>query len=226
MGWVRVLLVEDEVRLAKVVCEGLEAQGVSVDIEHAGDTGLWRAREGTYDVIVLDIMLPKLNGYQVCRQIRDDENWTPILMLTAKDGEWDEAEALDTGADDFLTKPFSFVVLLARLRALARRGAAERPVVLSVGSLTMNPASRKVARDGTAIELTPREFDLLEVLMRASGDPVSKREILDRVWGIDGDHDPNSVEVYVRYLRRKCDIPFGTETIRTQRGVGYRVDDQ
>ncbi len=219
----RVLLIEDEVRLAKVVKEGLEGQGVSVDVEHAGDTGLWRVREGTYDAIVLDIMLPGLNGYQVCRQIREDENWTPILMLTAKDGEWDEAEALDTGADDFLSKPFSFVVLLARLRALARRGAQPRPTMLEAGSLRLDPASRTVSRDGEAIELTPREFAVLEVLLRAGGDPVGKQEILERVWGMDAEHDPNTVEVYVSYLRRKCDEPFGVRTIHTQRGVGYRA---
>ena len=223
MWSMRVLLVEDEVRLAAVVRDGLMEQGVSVDIEHDGKAGLWRAREGDYDVIVLDIMLPGMNGYLICRTLRDEEDWTPILMLTAKDGEWDVAEALDTGADDFLAKPFSFVVLMARLRALARRGAGARPAVLSSGTLKYDPAGAVVRRGESEIDLSPRELAVLETLMRANGDPVSKQTLLDRVWGIDADVDPNIVEVYVRYLRRKIDEPFGVSTIVTQRGVGYRL---
>ena len=221
----RVLLVEDEQRLAAVIKEGLEEHGVSVDIEHDGAMGLWRAREGTYDVIVLDIMLPGMNGYVICRTLREEEDWTPILMLTAKDGEWDEAEALDTGADDFLSKPFSFVVLLARLRALARRMTTARPAVLSRGSLELDPAAATVRRKGTEIKLTRRELDVLETLLRAGGNPVSKQTLLDRVWGLDAEVAPNIVEVYIRYLRRKIDEPFGLATIITQRGIGYSLTE-
>ncbi|MGI9615905.1 MAG: response regulator transcription factor [Acidimicrobiales bacterium] len=219
----RVLLVEDEVRLARVVSEGLEAEGIDVDIEHDGRSGLWRATEGSYDAIVLDIMLPELNGWQVCAELRRSEVWTPILMLTAKDGEHDEAEALDTGADDFLRKPFSFVVLLARLRALVRRGAPARPVVLRCGSLEMDPATASVTRDGTEIELTRREYGVLETLLRAGGDAVARQAILDRVWGMDDEPASNVVEVYIRYLRQKVDEPFGQPIIKTVRGVGYRL---
>lgn len=219
----RILLVEDEVHLAEVIRGGLAEHGIAADVEHDGDAGLWRAREGSYDVIVLDIMLPKVNGYRLCRMLRGEENWTPILMLTAKDGEWDEAEALDTGADDFLSKPFSFVVLLARLRALARRPASPRPVALQAGSLTFDVAASTVRRGATEIRLSRRELDVLEVLMRAGGAPVSKQEIFDRVWGFDTDVTSNVVEVYVRYLRRKLDEPFGATTILSRRGVGYRI---
>ena len=219
----RILLVEDEVRLAEVIRDGLAEHGVTAEVCHDGDAGLWRAREGSYDVIVLDIMLPRMNGYRICRTLRDEENWTPILMLTAKDGEWDEAEALDTGADDFLSKPFSFVVLLARLRALARRTTSARPVVLQAGSLTFDVAASLVRRGTTEIRLSRRELDVLEVLMRGDGKPVPKQKIFDRVWGFDTDVTSNVVEVYIRYLRRKIDEPFGVRTITSQRGVGYRI---
>jgi len=219
----RVLLVEDEIQLAEVIVDGLAEHGVIADVEHDGNDGLWRAREGSYDVIVLDIMLPSLNGYRICAELRAAENWTPILMLTAKDGEWDEAEALDTGADDFLTKPFSFVVLLARLRALARRPTLARPVTLAAGTLTFDVTDSMVSRDGVPIDLSRRELDVLEVLLRSGGAPVSKQEIFERVWGFDSDVDPKIVEVYVRYLRRKIDEPFGVSSIVNQRGVGYRV---
>lgn len=219
----RVLLVDDEERLTSVVRQGLQDHGVAVDVEHDGLSGLWRAREGTYDVIVLDIMMPGLNGYRVCQTLRSEKNPTPILMLTAKDGEWDEAEALDTGADDFLRKPFSFVVLLARLRALARRSTTGRQPVLTCGSLSFDPASFVTRRGVDKIELSRRESDVLEVLMRANGRPVSKQTLLDHVWGIDAQVDPNVVEVYIRYLRRKIDEPFGLRTIITQRGFGYRL---
>ncbi len=219
----RVLLVEDEERLAETIREGLSEHGVTADIEHDGREGLFRAKVGSYDVIVLDIMLPGLNGYQICRKLREAEIWTPILMLTAKDGEWDEAEALDTGADDYLSKPFSFVVLLARLRALARRPSVERPAVLQVGDLVFDVASSAVRRGETVIDLTRTELQVLEVLMRAGDTPVPKLEIFNRVWGIDADVDPKIVEVYVRYLRRKVDEPFDVSTIKNLRGVGYRV---
>jgi two-component system OmpR family response regulator len=219
----RVLVVEDEVHLAEAITEGLTAEGFDVDAVHDGIDGLWRAREGSYDAIVLDVLLPGMNGYRVCKTLRDEEIWTPILILTAKDGEWDEAEALDTGADDFLSKPFSFVVLLARLRALFRRGAPPRPAVLEFGPLRLDPATRKAARDDTEIALTAREFALLEYLIRRDGNVASKPEILDHVWGMDFAGDPNVVEVYVGYLRRKVDQPFDLQLIRTVRGAGYRL---
>ena len=219
----RVLLVEDEARLARIVCEGLQDEGIDVEVEADGESGLWRAIEGSYDVIILDIMLPKKNGYQVCSELRAAEVWTPVLMLTAKDGDYDEAEALDTGADDFLRKPFSFVVLLARLRALARRGAPARPAILQIGSLTLDPAAARVQRGETTIELTRREFGVLEMLLRADGDAVKRQDIIDRVWGFDDEPASNVVEVYIRYLRKKIDEPFETPMIETVRGVGYRL---
>lgn len=217
------LVVEDEERLAGLIADGLRAEGIAVEIEHDGESGLWRATEGSYDAIILDIMLPKLNGYQVCRDLRARDIWTPVIMLTAKDGEFDEAEALDIGADDFLRKPFSFVVLVARLRALIRRGAPARPVVLEVGSLSLDPAAGVVCRDGASIDLTPRELAVLEMLMRASGDPVRRQDILNRVWGFDDEPASNVVEVNIRYLRRKIDEPFGCASIQTVRGLGYRI---
>jgi DNA-binding response OmpR family regulator len=219
----RVLVVEDEVHLAQAITDGLAAEGFDVDAVHDGVDGLWRAREGSYDAIVLDVLLPGMNGYRVCRTLRDEGVWTPILILTAKDGEWDEAEALDTGADDFLSKPFSFVVLLARLRALFRRGAPPRPPVLEFGPLRLDPGGREVTRDGTSVKLTAREFSLLEYLMRRDGNVASKAEILDHVWGMDFAGDPNVVEVYIGYLRRKLDQPNGSGLIRTVRGAGYRL---
>ena len=219
----RVLVVEDEVALAEAIRDGLEAEGFDVDAVHDGLDGLWRAREGSYDAIVLDILLPGMNGYKVCRTLREEEVWTPILMLTAKDGEYDEAEALDTGADDFLSKPFSFVVLLARLRALFRRGAPPRPAVLELGPLRLDPATRSAAHGDVEVALTAREFSLLEYLMRRDGNISSKPEILDHVWGMDFAGDPNVVEVYIGYLRRKLDETFGTKLIHTVRGSGYRL---
>jgi DNA-binding response OmpR family regulator len=221
----RVLLVEDEVRLAEAIRRGLEAEGFSVDVAHDGKDGLERALAQPYDAIVLDILLPRLNGYRVCAELRAAENWTPILMLTAKNGEYDLAEALDTGADDFLSKPFSYVVLVARLRALIRRGGANQGPVRRVGTLTLDPPARRCERAGTEIALTPREFALLDVLMRSSPNVVPKHELLETVWGIDTEVDPNVVEVYVGYLRRKVDSPFGTASLETVRGVGYRMVD-
>jgi DNA-binding response OmpR family regulator len=215
----RILVVEDETRLAANLRTGLEAEGFAVDVAHDGGEGLWYARENPYDAILLDLMLPVLNGYQVCRTLRAEENWTPILMLTAKDGDWDQVEALDTGADDYVTKPFSFAVLLARLRSLLRRGVTERPTVLTVGDLTLDPATRTVARGGTEISLTSREFSLLEFLMRRDGAVVTKADILENVWDYAYEGDPNIVEVYIGRLRDKV----GREAIETVRGSGYRL---
>jgi two-component system OmpR family response regulator len=220
---VRVLVVEDEKRLAAGLKKGLEAEGFATDVALDGTDGLWMAREHPYDAIVLDIMLPGINGYKVCATLRDEGNWTPILMLTAKDGELDEAEALDTGADDFLTKPFSYVVLVARLRALMRRGAPERPAVLEAGDLRFDPGARRAQRGASEVELTAREMALLEFLLRHKGEVVSKREILDHVWDYDFEGDPNIVEVYIRHLRNKLDRPFGRAAIETLRGAGYRL---
>lgn len=219
----RVLIVDDERRLARSLRVGLEAEGFAVDVAHDGTDGLWLAREHEYSAIVLDLMLPGINGYKVCQTLRAEEDWTPILMLTAKDGEWDQVEGLDTGADDYLTKPFSFPVLVARLRAIARRGARERPTELEVGDLHIDPAARRVRRGEVEIELTAREFSLLAFLARHSGDVVSKRQILDAVWDDDFDGDPNIVEVYIRHLRIKIDRPFDRHAIQTLRGAGYRL---
>ncbi|GIH73643.1 response regulator transcription factor [Planobispora longispora] len=218
----RVLVVEDERRMAAALQRGLQAEGFAVDLAHDGEEGLHLARQGDYDVVVLDIMLPRLSGYNVCKQLRAEENWVPILMLSAKDGEYDMADGLDLGADDYLTKPFSYVVLVARLRALLRRGANRRPAVLRAGDLSLDPARRKVARGDTPVELTPREFALLEYLMRRHDEVVSKSEILEHVWDTF-DTDPNVVEVYVGYLRRKIDVPFSRTALQTVRGAGYRL---
>ncbi|WP_439691938.1 response regulator transcription factor [Curtobacterium sp. SP.BCo] len=219
----RVLVVDDEVRLADGVRRGLEAEGWAVDVAHDGVDGLWHAREFTYDAIVLDLMMPGLSGWAVCAQLRADADWTPVLMLTAKDGEWDQVEALDAGADDYVTKPFSHPVLVARLRALVRRGARERPAVLTVGDLVVDPAARTVARSGTPIDLTSREFAVLEFLARRAGQVCSKRDVIENVWDVDFDGDPNIVEVYVGHLRRKVDRPFGRTSLETVRGAGYRL---
>ena len=219
----RVLVVEDEKKLAASLKRGLEADGFAVDVALDGTDGLWMAREHSYDAMVLDIMLPGINGYKVCEALRDEGIWTPILMLTAKDGELDEAEALDTGADDFLRKPFSHLVLVARLRALLRRGAKERPVDLRADDLLVDPSQRRCWRGDTEIELTAREFSVLEYLIRNVGTVVSKQDILDHVWDYDFEGDPNIIEVYVRHLRRKIDEPFDRACIQTARGAGYRL---
>ncbi|MEB3051489.1 response regulator transcription factor [Mycolicibacter sp. MYC123] len=219
----RILLVEDETRLAETVRRGLVSEGFVVDVEHDGAEGLEAALAGEYDVIVLDIMLPGLSGYQVLRELREQQVWTPVLMLSAKDGEYDLADAFDIGADDYLTKPFSFVVLVARLRALMRRGAPERPTVLTAGTLTLDPARRRVTRGDTVLSLTPREFGVLHFLLRHRGDVVTKSEILRSVWDTNYSGDDNVVEVYIGYLRRKIDAPFGLATIETVRGAGYRL---
>jgi DNA-binding response OmpR family regulator len=221
---VRLLLVEDEKKVASAVRRGLAAEGFAVDVALTGTDGLWMATEHRYDVIVLDIMLPGMNGFKVCENLREAGNWTPILMLTAKDGEYDQAEALDTGADDYLTKPFSFVVLLARLRALLRRSGRSEPVVYTAGDLKVDPATHRCARGDVEVVLTAREFAVLEFLMRRAGDVVAKSEILDNVWDFAFEGDPNIVEVYVRHLRRKLDDPFDRQLIQTIRGAGYRLD--
>ena len=220
----RILVVEDEERLAGALTNGLMAEGFSVDVARDGLDGLWRAREGQYAAVVLDILLPGMNGYEICATLRAEQIWTPILMLTAKDGEYDEAEALDTGADDFLSKPFSYLVLVARLRALLRRGTSARPAVLAVGDLELDPAARECRRASRRVALTPREFSLLEALMRRAGEVIPKAQLLHQVWGTDFDGDPNVVEVYMRYLRRKLDEPFGRRSLQTVRGVGYRLE--
>jgi two-component system, OmpR family, response regulator len=215
----RVLVIEDEKPLAAGLRDGLEAEGFAVDVVHDGIDGLWMAREYPYDAIVLDIMLPGLNGYQVCATLREEGVWTPVLVLTAKEGEWDEAEGLDVGADDYVTKPFSYVVLMARLRALLRRGAQRRPAVLRAGRLRLDPATRRVWLDGAEVPCTARELALLEFLLRHAGEVVSKRQILEHVWDADFQGDPNIIEVYVRRLRAK----FGRDAIETIRGAGYRL---
>ncbi|GAB7042800.1 MULTISPECIES: response regulator transcription factor [Catenuloplanes] len=215
----RLLVVEDEARMARAVQRGLQAEGFAVDVAADGPTGLEMARHGGYDAMILDVMLPGLSGYRVVRQLRAEDVWLPVLMLSAKDGEYDQADGLDCGADDYLTKPFSFVVLLARLRALLRRGAPQRPAVLTVGDLTLDPAQRRVERAGAAITLTAREFALLEYLMRREGEVVSKTELLDHVWDAAMETAPNAVEVYVGYLRRK----IGRDLLETVRGAGYRL---
>jgi DNA-binding response OmpR family regulator len=219
----RILVVEDEARLASSLRTGLEAEGFAVDTASDGQEGLWYAREHEYDAILLDLMLPVLNGHEVCRALRAEEIWTPILMLTARDGDRDQIQGLDAGADDYVTKPFSFQVLLARLRSLLRRGGPERPAVLAVGDLLLDPATRVVTRAGTELSLTSRETSLLEFLMRRSGDVVTKADILGHVWDYAFEGDPNIVEVYIGRLRRKVDRPFGRSDIETVRGSGYRL---
>ena len=221
----RVLVMEDEPRLAAAIVLGLEDHGFAVEVVHDGHDAWHAAREDAFDAIVLDLLLPGLNGYEVLRRVRADGVTTPVLVLTAKEGEYDEADALDLGADDYLRKPFAWVVLVARINALLRRGPTEQAPVLQVGDLVLDPGSRKAVRDGQPLDLTPREFSLLECLMRRPGRTWSKRQLLDHVWGADWDRDVNVVEVYVGYLRRKVDQPFGSSMIETVRGHGYRVVD-
>ncbi|MFY1649382.1 response regulator transcription factor [Solwaraspora sp. WMMB762] len=215
----RVLVVEDEVRLADALRRGLQEEGFVVDVAASGPAGLELARHGGYDAMILDVMLPGLSGYRVVRQLRAERNWLPVLILSAKDGEYDQADGLDCGADDYLTKPFSYVVLLARLRALLRRGAPQRPAVLTAGDLSLDPARRRVTRADAEVALTAREYALLEYLMRRAGEVVSKIELLDHVWDASVDTAPNAVEVYIGYLRRKV----GRDRLETVRGAGYRL---
>jgi two-component system, OmpR family, response regulator len=222
---VRVLVVEDEERLAAAIARGLVAEGFDVDLAHDGLDGLWRARELRYAAIVLDILLPGMNGYRVCQTLRDEGISTPILMLTAKNGEYDIADALDTGADDFLSKPFSFVVLVARLRALARRGDRPLRQSLVVGDLVLDSTTRECHRGDTPVALTGRELALLEALLRHAPHVATKASLLDDVWGAEFHGDPNIVEVYVRRLRDRIDRPFGRSSLRTVRGAGYQLVD-
>ena len=212
-------MVEDQARLARALRRGLQAEGFVVDLEADGAAGLETARHGHYDALVLDVMLPRLSGYRIVQQLRAEGNWTPILMLSAKDGEYDQADGLDAGADDYLTKPFSYVVLLSRLRALLRRGAVERPVVLAVDDLRFDPATRELTLAGEPVVMTHRELTLLEYLMRRPGQVVSKTDLLDQVWDAAEGTETNVVEVYVGYLRRK----IGRERVQTVRGAGYRL---
>ncbi len=223
MGSVRVLVVDDDPGVAETVRRMLVAEGWVVDVAHDGRAGFEKASTERFDVVILDIMMPGLNGYEVVRQLRTAGVWTPVLMLTAKDGEYDQADAFDFGADDYLTKPFSFVVLTARLRALVRRGAPARPTVLTAGSLTVDPASHVAMRGDTELTLTPKEFGVLEYLTRRKGEVVTKAEILQAVWDVNYRGDENVVEVYISYLRRRIDTPFGCKAIETIRGVGYRL---
>ena len=218
-----ILIIDDCADIARISARYLESAGYRTIVATSATEACKILGRTTPDLIVLDIMLPGMNGYKVCRTLRDEEVWTPILMLTAKDGEYDEAEALDTGADDFLSKPFSFVVLVARLRALARRRSDANLQPLELGDLVLEPVSRTVRRGDTDIPLSPREFALLEALMRHTGEVVAKTDLLERVWGEDFEGDPNVVEVYIGYLRRKIDRPFGHSDLETVRGEGYRM---
>ena len=219
----RILVVEDEKRLAAAIRRGLEAEGFAVDIALTGTDGDWYAAQNKYDVIVLDIMLPGINGFKLCGSLRERGDWTPVLMLTAKDGELDEAEALDTGADDYLTKPFSYVVLVARIRALIRRGGSSQQLIYEAGDLKLDPATHGCWRGDVTVTLTAREFSVLEFLIRRKGEVVPKAEILSNVWDFAFEGDPNIVEVYVRHLRKKIDEPFEKSSIQTLRGAGYRL---
>jgi two-component system OmpR family response regulator len=218
----RVLLVEDELKMASLLRRGLVEEGYAVDVARRGDHALWMAAAAEYDAVVLDLMLPGLDGVEVCRRLRDDGVWAPILMLTARDAVEDRVAGLDAGADDYLPKPFSFAELLARLRALTRRGGAERPTVLAIGDLRLDPATRQVWRGETEIQLTGKEFAILESFMRRPGHVLSRYQLLEHAWDYGYENRSNVVDVYVRYLRDKIDRPFDRDSIETVRGVGYR----
>jgi DNA-binding response OmpR family regulator len=220
----RILVVDDDAHVAGSVRRGLEGEGYAVDVALDGTEGHWLASENPYDAMVLDSMLPGMSGDELCTQLRAAGVWTPILMLTARSGESDEAQALDAGADDFLSKPFSYVVLLARLRALLRRGGAERPAVLVAGDLTLDPATHRVARGDVEVPLSPRQFSLLEYFLRHAGEVLPKSRLLEHVWDFSFEGDPNIVEVYVHQLRLRVDEPFGRAALKTVRGAGYRLD--
>jgi two-component system OmpR family response regulator len=220
---VRILIVEDELKLAALLRRGLTEEAHAADVAATGEDALWMARSTDYDAIVLDLMLPGVNGLEVCRRLRADGVWSPVLMLTARDALEDRIGGLDAGADDYLTKPFAFAELLARLRALARRGAPERPAVIDVGDLRLDPASLQVWRGGAEIELSPKEFALLETFMRRPGRVLSRFELLEHAWDYEYENRSNVVDVYVRYLREKIDRPFGRKSIETVRGAGYRL---
>lgn len=219
----KLLLIEDDRKIAATVKRGLEGEGFSVETSFDGTDGLWRARGGSYDALVVDLMLPGVSGFKICAQLREAGDWTPILVLTAKEGEHDHTEALDTGADDYLTKPFSFPILVARLRALLRRTTGTKPVPLAAGDLRIDPGARRVWRGDDEISLTARQFDVLEFLMRRAGQVMTKLEILDGVWDYDFEGDPNIVEVYIHRLRSRIDEPFDRRAVETVRGAGYRL---
>jgi DNA-binding response OmpR family regulator len=221
------LVIDDERSMAAGLAAGLEIEGFDVDVAYNGVDGLNRAREGSYDIIVLDVMLPGMTGYAVCQALRAEQIWTPVLMLTARDAERDELTGLAAGADDYLTKPFSHAVLIARMRALLRRGPPQpREAILQLGSLRLDQAAKRVWRGDIEVRLTVREVAVLEFMLRRAGEVVSKQEILDHVWGLDFEGDSNIVEVYVGHLRNKVDRPFERETIETVRGAGYRLVDR
>lgn len=222
----RILVVEDEVAVAKGVQRGLEAEGFVVDIEHDGGAGLERSRQETYDLVVLDLMLPSLNGFRLCRALREADDWTPVLMLTAKTGEWDEAEGLETGADDYLTKPFSMVVLVARVKALLRRRNLRDVQPYTAGDLRLDPSRHRCWRGDVPVDLTAREVEVLAHLFSRAGEAVPKEELLEAVWGPEFEGSANITEVYVGHLRRKLDEPFERRSIETIRGVGYRLDPE
>jgi two-component system, OmpR family, response regulator len=219
----RILVIEDEPKMAALLRRGLSEEGYAVDVVRSGTDGIWAATENPYDAIVLDVMLPDIDGFEVCRRLRDADRWAPVVMLTARDAVRDRVAGLDAGADDYLTKPFSFGELFARLRALLRRGAAERPPVLQVGDLTLDPAEHRVARGDIEVRLTAKEFALLEYLMRRAGEVLSRTRLIEHAWDFGYDGDSNVVDVYVRYLRDKIDRPFGRSSIETIRGSGYRL---
>jgi two-component system OmpR family response regulator len=219
----RVLVVEDEVKMASLIRRGLKADGIAADVAIKGEDALWMAGATEYDVIVLDVMLPGINGFQVCAKLREDGVWAPVLMLTARDAIEDRVQGLDTGADDYLTKPFSFAEFSARLRALARRGPIEQPTVLRAGDLHLDPASKRVWRGDTDISLSAKEYSLLEAFMRRPGQVLDRFQLLEHAWDYEYENRSNVVDVYVRYLRHKIDRPFGTQSIETVRGSGYRM---
>ncbi|HEX6586190.1 MAG TPA: response regulator transcription factor [Solirubrobacterales bacterium] len=219
----RVLIVEDEVKMAGLIRKGLRREGIAADLAAKGEDALWMAGSTEYDAIVLDLMLPGIDGFEVCRRLRDDRIWSPILMLTARDGVPDRVAGLDAGADDYLVKPFSYAELLARLRALARRGGAERPTELRVGDLTLDPAKRRVRRGDREIALSAKEFAVLEVFMRRPGEVLSRFQLLEHAWDYEYENRSNIVDSYIRLLRRKVDAPFGVRSIETVRGAGYRL---
>jgi two-component system, OmpR family, response regulator len=219
----RVLIVEDDVKMASLVRRGLREDGMAADVATQGEDALWMAGSTEYDAVVLDVMLPGIDGFETCRRLRADGVWAPVLMLTARDGVEDRVAGLDGGADDYLVKPFSFAEMLARLRALVRRGPVERPVVLEVGDLRLDPATHQAWRGETVIDLSQKEFSLLETLMRRSGDVLSRFQLLEHAWDYDYENKSNVVDVYIRYLRDKIDRPFGVKSIETVRGIGYRL---